>query len=66
MASHDRTEILTRFDTLPPGQSFTVELGRDDTAYDVETGDTLLGPATVTYSWGEFPGTARRALVEPL
>lgn len=44
---------------------FTVHLAHDDTAWDPETGDTLLGPAVIEYDRGEFPGPEHTASIYP-
>lgn len=57
---HDRATILERF---AREQRFTITLDHGDTAWDPETGDTLLGGVIVHYRWGTFPGTAYRAII---
>lgn len=56
-----KDEILARLRMST--EPFTLYLAEGDTAYDVEVGDTLLGPARITYSYGTFPGTTYRATV---
>lgn len=58
--NHDRATILHR--TLTEG-AFTLHLAPGDTAYDPETGDTILGGVVVYFHRGEFPGTAYRATI---
>lgn len=60
MTHYDRTTILSRF---AREGTFTLHLAPEDTAYDPETGDTLLGDFVVHYYPGTFPGTAYRATI---
>jgi hypothetical protein len=50
--SRDDFLRIVRNDQLP----YVLSLDANDTAYDPETGDTLLGGVTVTYDRGTFPG----------
>lgn len=62
MAKHyTRDDILARF---REGDSFTLDLAPDDTAWDPETGDTLIGGVIVHYARGEFPGPPHTATIE--
>lgn len=58
-------DVRRIFDQLAVGEEKVIDLGPADTAYDPETGDTLLGNARITFRWGEFPGPPRTATVEP-
>lgn len=60
MTHHDRATILDR---LHVEGAFTLHLATGDTAWDPETGDTLLGGVVVHYHRGTFPGTAYRATI---
>ena len=42
---------------------FVIELGPDDSAWDPETGDTLLGGVRITYARGTFPGPSLTATI---
>lgn len=55
---YDREAILRRFSEA---DEFVIELGPNDTAWDPETGDTLLGGHSVRFHRGEFPGPPRLA-----
>lgn len=57
---HTREQIMERFRDR---DSFTITLDADDTAYDPETGDTLLGGVSIRYSVGEFPGPSYTAMI---
>lgn len=52
---YGRDEILPR---LYRGETFTLDLAPGETAWDPETGDTLLGPSTWVYRPGAFSGPA--------
>ena len=60
MTHHDRATIMYRLRTEG---SFTLHLAPDDTAWEPEAGDTLLGGVVVHYYPGTFPGTAYRATI---
>lgn len=50
---YSRDELLPR---LLRGEAFTLELQDGETAWDPETGDSLIGPSTWVYRAGTFPG----------
>lgn len=63
MTHHDRDAILARF---READRFVIDLAHGDTAWDPETGDSLLGPARITFARGGFPGPALTAAIDRL
>ena len=61
MTHHSKEQILDRF---RESDRFTLDLAPDDTAWDPETGDTLIGGVIVHFFRGTFPGTPYCARIE--